>query len=147
MNTRRAHPVGVLEENLSHSRTRQAFRSTKLLVGCYAGLSVLTLVAVILLRNHPDMVTDAVGVRATIVVATSLLMVSFAARTARGHSRSYLRLRLASGIMVVAIAVIVALPGAFPVWLRVEQGVCGALLIGVVMIVNGKQMRSAFASR
>ncbi|MFI0711548.1 hypothetical protein ACH4SK_12990 [Streptomyces inhibens] len=147
MNTRRAHPVGVLEENLSHPRTRQAFRSTRLLVGCYAGLSVLTLIAVILLRNHPDMVTDAVGVRATIVVATSLLMVSFAARTARGHSRSYLRLRLASGIMVVAIAVIVALPGAFPVWLRVEQGVCGALLIGVVTIVNGKQMRSAFASR
>ncbi|REK86586.1 hypothetical protein DY245_31420 [Streptomyces inhibens] len=147
MNTRRAHPVGVSEEDLSHPRTRQAFRSAKRLVGCYAGLSVLTLIAVILLRNHPDMVTDAVGVRATVVAATSLLMVSFAARTARGHSRSYLRLRLASGIMVVAIAVIVALPGAFPVWLRVEQGVCGALLIGVVLTVNGKQMRAAFASR
>lgn len=91
--------------------------------------------------------TDAVWVRASIVVATSLLMVSFAVRTGRGHSRSYLRLRLASGIMLVAIAVIVALPGAFPVWLKVEQGVCGVLLLGVVVIVNGRRVRSAFAAR
>ncbi|MGW3009305.1 hypothetical protein ACWC9R_10755 [Streptomyces sp. NPDC001219] len=72
-------------------------------------------------------------------------MASFAARTARGRRRSYLRLRLASGIMLVAIAVIIVLPGAFPVWLKIEQGVCGALLTGVVAIVNGKQLRSAFA--
>lgn len=74
-------------------------------------------------------------------------MTSFAARTARGHSRSYLRLRLASGVMVLAIAVIVALPGAFPVWLKVEQAVCGVLLLLVVGIVNGKRIRSAFASK
>ncbi|MFE1176605.1 hypothetical protein [Streptomyces sp. NPDC058773] len=137
-----APPAG----DMRHPRIRQALRSTELLVGCYAALSALTLVAIILLRHHPDLVTDAVWVRVSIVVATSLLMVSFAARTRRGHSRSYLRLRLASGIMLSAIAVILVLPGTFPLWLKAEQGVCGVLLLGVVLIVNGKRMRSAFAT-
>ncbi|MEU8998648.1 hypothetical protein AB0C95_28110 [Streptomyces caniferus] len=147
MNTRRTHPAGGVDDALRHPRTQQALRGTTVLVGCYAGVSALTLLAVILLRHHPDMVTDAVWVRAVIVVATSLLMASFAARTARGHRRSYLRLRLASALMLVAIAVIIALPGGFPTWLKLEQGVCGALLLGVVMLVNGRRMRAAFASR
>ncbi|MGW2005789.1 hypothetical protein [Streptomyces nigrescens] len=147
MNTLGTHPAGVSDEPLSHPRIRQAFRSTTLLVGCYAGLSVLTLIAVVLLRHHPGIVTEAVWGRATVVVATSLLMASFAARTVRGDRRSYLRLRLASGVMVVVIAVIIALPGTFPLWLKMEQGLCGVLLTGVVVIVNGKRMRSAFASK
>jgi hypothetical protein len=32
--------------------------------------------------------------------------------------------------------VIVALPGAFPVWFRLEQAVCGLLLLPVVVRVN-----------
>lgn len=141
-----SRPPHLHPPHLSHPHLRRALRGTKLLVGGYALLSGLTLLAIILLRHHPDLVTDAVWVRASIVVATSLLMVSFAVRTGRGHSRSYLRLRVASGVMLVAIAVIVALPGAFPVWLKAEQGVCGVLLLGVVVIVNGRRMRSAFAA-
>ncbi|MGW1378873.1 hypothetical protein ACWD6P_32035 [Streptomyces sp. NPDC002446] len=146
MATRSTHPAAPSNERLSHPRIQRALRSTKLLVGCYVGLSVCTLIAIILLRGHHDLVTDAVWVRVSIVVATSLLMAAFAAGTARGHSRSYLRLRLASGVMVTAISVIVALPGAFPAWLRIEQAVCGILLIGVVLMVNSKRMRSAFAA-
>ncbi|MEW1751523.1 hypothetical protein ACIQU1_24515 [Streptomyces angustmyceticus] len=147
MTTHRTLPAGTSDDRLRHPRTRQALRSTKLLVGCYAGLSALTLCAIFVLRHHPDLVTDAVWVRAVIVVATSLLMTSFAVRTARGHRRSYLRLRLASAVMPAAIAVIIALPGGFPTWLKLEQGVCGVLLLGVVMIVNGRRLRAAFASR
>jgi hypothetical protein len=47
--------------------------------------------------------------------------------------------------MVVAIVLIIVLPGAFPVWLKIEQGVCGLILLGVVAVVNGKPMRSVFA--
>jgi hypothetical protein len=49
--------------------------------------------------------------------------------------------------MLVAIAVIIALPGTFPLWMKIEQGVCGLLLLGVVLVVNGKHLRSAFATR
>ena len=117
------------------------------MVGVYVGLSVVTLLAVVLLRNHHSMVTAPVWVRTSIVVASSLLMAAFAARAARGSQRAFLRLRLVSAIMVVAIVVIIAIPGSFPVWLKIEQGVCGLVLIGVVAVVNGKHLRSAFAAR
>jgi hypothetical protein len=74
-------------------------------------------------------------------------MLAFAAGTARGRRRAYLRLRIASGLMVVAIAVLVALPGFLPVWMRTEQGVCGLVLLGVVVIANGRHLRSVFAAR
>jgi hypothetical protein len=123
------------------------FRTAKMLVGAYVVLSVLTLAAIVVLRNHPDLVTDAVWVRATIVVLSSLLTFSFTRQAAKGSRRGYLRLRLVSAIMFVAIVVIVALPGAFPVWLRLEQAVCGLLLLGVVIEVNSSSVRAAFAAK
>jgi lysylphosphatidylglycerol synthetase-like protein (DUF2156 family) len=131
---------------LDHPRSRSAMRTVKVLVGCYLGLSLLTLVAVVLMRNNHTMVNDAVWVRTTLVVLSALLTVSFAARTARGHDRAYLRLRIVSAVMVVAIVVIICLPGTFPLWLKIEQGVCGLLLAGVVAIVNGRHLRSLFAA-
>jgi hypothetical protein len=49
--------------------------------------------------------------------------------------------------MLVAIAVILAIPGDFPLWFKLEQGICGLLLLGVVMVVTGKHMRSVFAKK
>jgi hypothetical protein len=124
-----------------------ALHSVNRLVGCYLGISVLTLVAIVVMRNNTAAVNDAVWTRGVIVVASALLMTTFVARAARGHTRAYLRLRLVSAIMVVAVAVIIALPGTFPLWMKIEQGGCGVLLIGVVLIVNSKQLRSEFAAR
>ncbi len=131
--------------SLDHPRSRTAFRSVKLLVGCYLGLSALTLAAIILMRNDTAEVNDVVWVRATIVVGSALLMTSFAARAAGGSARAYLRLRIVSALMVVAIAVLISIPGFLPLWMRIEQGVCGLLLIGVVVVVNGRHLRSVFA--
>jgi hypothetical protein len=125
---------------------RPSFGGVKVLVGAYLALSIATFVAIVLLRDHASVVNDAVWVRGTIVVASAALMASFVARAARGSARAYLRLRLVSAIMVVAIVVIIALPGTFPLWMKVEQGVCGLLLIGVVALVNRREMRSSFAA-
>jgi hypothetical protein len=125
--------------------TRTAFRTVKLLVGGYLLLSLVTFVAIVLLRDHHSVVNAAVWVRGTIVALTSVLMFSFAARAARGSRGAFLRLRIASAVMVVAIAVIISLPGTFPLWLRLEQGVCGLLLLSVVVLVNGRRLRSLFA--
>lgn len=133
-------------ERLNHPHTRRAFRSVKLLVGCYLSISVLTLVAIILLRNMTAIVTPAVWIRGTIVVASALLTTSFATQMARGFSRAYLRLRLVSAIMLVAVVVIIVIPGTFPLWMKMEQGVCGLLLLGIVVIVNRKHLRSTFAN-
>jgi hypothetical protein len=124
-----------------------ALRIVRLLVAAYLALSVLTVAAVVVFRDHASMVTDAVWVRTVIVVASAGVMTAFAARAARGHGRSFLRLRLVSAIMVVAIVVIIAIPGVFPVWLKVEQGACGLLLLGVVLVVNSKHLRTAFGAK
>jgi hypothetical protein len=147
MNTQGLAQAQLDPAQLDHPRTRSAFRTARLLVGGYLTLSVLTLVAIVLLRDDTAVVTSAVWVRGTIVVASALLTSAFAARAARGSRRAYLRLRTVSAAMVVAIAVIVAIPGAFPVWLRIEQGVCGLILLGVVVVVNGGHLRSAFAAK
>jgi hypothetical protein len=93
------------------------------------------------------MVTTPVWVRGSIVLASALLTIVFTAQMARGSRTGYLRVRLVSAIMLVAIAVIIALPDPFPVWLKAEQGVCGLLLLGVVVLVNGKQLRARFAGK
>jgi hypothetical protein len=102
-------------------------KTTRILVAGYLTLSVLTLVAVVLMRGHADLVTPAVWVRTAIVAASAALMMSFVVRGA------YRRLRIVSTIMLVAIAVILAVPGDFPLWLKIEQAACGLLLAGVVV--------------
>ena len=59
----------------------------------------------------------------------------------------YLRLRIISIVMPAAMVVIIALPGTFPLWMKIEQGVCGLLLIGVAFLVNGKHLRSSFGAK
>ena len=108
---------------------------------------MLTLVGVVLLRNHATVVNSAVWTHGTIVAASALLLFTFTVHAAGGSRRAYLRLRIASSVMVVAIAVIIALPGTFPLWMKIEQGVCDLILIGVLAIVNGRHMRSRFAAK
>jgi len=135
---------GAMPTTLSTSRTSSTWRSVTLLITAYLAVSVLTLAGIIALRNNPAAVNDAVWVRGTIVVASAVLTLSFARRAARGSARAYLRLRLVSAIMLVAIVVIDVLPGTFPLWMKVEQAICGLLLLGVVLLVNGKHLRSVF---
>jgi hypothetical protein len=137
----------ILEAHLHHSRSLAAFRSVNLLLGSYFGISVLTLVAAALLRSNAAIAPTPVLVRGTIVVAHALVTLLFTARTAHGSRAGYILLRLSSAIMVVAITVILAIPGDFPLWFKIEQGICGLLLLGVVMVVNGKYLRSAFTSK
>ncbi|WP_425827383.1 hypothetical protein [Streptomyces fractus] len=126
------------------ARTAQALRPVKRLVASYLALSAATLVAVVLLRHHASVVDDAVWTRTVIVVGSALLTYRFAARAAQGSRGAYRRLRVVTAVMTLAIAVIVVLPGVFPVWLRVEQSACGLLLLAVVVAINGRVIRSLF---
>lgn len=111
-------------------------RNVVWLISGYAAVSLLTLVAVIVFRHDPAVVTDAVWGRGTLVAAASLLTLFFAAR---GDRRMLLRLRVVTAVMLVAIVVIIALPGVFPFWFKLEQGVCGLLLLPVVVQINRRR--------
>ncbi|WP_438489336.1 hypothetical protein [Streptomyces sp. S186] len=147
MNARSARPTAVPAEALQHPSSIRAFRGLKLLIGGYLGLSVLTLAAIYLLRSDTALVTDAVWVRASIVVVSALLTYVFAARAARGSRGAYRRMRIVATVMTVAIAVIIAIPGSFPAWLKIEQGVCGLALLGVIVVANGSHLRGLFAAK
>ncbi|MGW1176565.1 hypothetical protein ACWD4P_22965 [Kitasatospora sp. NPDC002543] len=131
--------------DLQHPDTRRAFRTVRWLVLAYLGLSVVTLAAALALRDHHAMVNAPVLVRGTIVVASALFTLLLTVRAANGSRGAFRRLRIVSAVMLVAIAAIIALPGAFPVWMKVEQGVCGLALLGVAAVVNGRHLRSLFA--
>lgn len=120
------------------------FRRLNVLTSAYLGLSITALAVAALLRNHPAEVNSAVWTRGSIAVLSALLTALFAVRTARGGRRAYLRLRIVSAISVAGFALVLALPG-FPVWMKIEQGICGLLLLGVVATVNGRDLRTAFA--
>ena len=137
----------IAEAQVQYPRSQAAFRTVKLLVGSYLGISALTLVAIVLLHGNAALAPTAVVVRGAIVVAHAVIMLLFAARTARGSRVGYLLLRLSSTIMFVAIVVILAIPGDFPLWFKIEQGCCGLLLLGVVMVILGKPMRSVFVNK
>jgi len=137
----------IAETQARHPQSHAAFRAVKLLLGGYLGISLLTLVAAILLRGNATIAPIAVLVRGTIVVGHALINLLFAAWMSRGSRVGYRLLRLSSAGMVVAIAVIIAIPGDFPVWFKVEQGLCGLLLLGVVIVSFSKQVRSVFARK
>jgi hypothetical protein len=122
---------------------QESLERARLLVGAY----LLTLVAIALLHSDRAVVNDAVWVRGSIVALTSILMFAFATRAAHGSKGGWVGLRIVSAIMLVAIVVIVALPGTFPLWMKFEQAICGVLLLGVALLVNGRHLRSVFTGR
>ncbi len=142
MNTRT-----ISEEHRSQPGTLNAFRTIKLLVSGYLAVSLLSLLAIVVLRKHAAEVNSSVWTHGIIVAASALLTFALAVRMARGSRRAYLRLRIASAGMLVAIAVIIAIPGSFPLWMKTEQGAGGLLLLGVVAIANSRQLRAWSAVR
>ncbi len=111
------------------------------LVGCYLALCVLTLGAIVLLRDTAA-VTDTVWVRGAILAVVSVATMPVAVRAVHDAGRALLRLRIIAAVQVVAVAVFVALPGALPVWMRIEQAACGLILIGVLVASSGRRARS-----
>ena len=138
------HGGSRADEHQNLPSAEAAFRRLTLLVGGYVAISAMTLVAIFLLRCDAAAVNSAVWTR---VALSALLTVTFTVRAARGSRRAYLRMRIFSAVMLAAIVVIIALPGTFPVWMKIEQGVCGVLLLGVCLIGYGKGLRASFGAR
>ncbi|MFF3005210.1 hypothetical protein ACFVTF_20635 [Kitasatospora sp. NPDC057940] len=131
--------------DVNHPDTVRAFRTIRRLVSAYLGLSVVTLAAAYALRDHPDLVNQAVWIRGTLVVASAVATYLFTTRAARGSHAAYRRLRIISAVMIAAIVVIICVPGTFPFWMKAEQALCGLVLAGVAAVINGRHLRTLFA--
>jgi len=120
-----------------------AFRAVRWLVGGYLVLSTLTVAAIIALSViAPDLVNPQAWVRGIIVAATSVLTSVFASRAAKGSQRALLRLRIAVAVILIAVGAVLFFL-SLPLWMIIEQGACGALLLATAIIIFGKGRRSA----
>ncbi len=147
------HPPDILPARASYvsagsgsseeARGQAIFHRLKRLVGGYLALSVTTLVVIAVLRNDRSAVNSAVWTRATIVALSALLTFTLTRGAAGGSARALLRLRIVSVAMLVAIAVIIAVPPTFPAWMKLEQAGCGLLLVSVVALVNDRRLRES----
>jgi len=124
--------------NKPQTLTHPAANLIRLLVGGYVAISFGAIVALIALHYHPAQASQEAWVHGIIVAAMSLLMTRFAMGTIQGKDRMLLRLRITSTIMIIAIAITSAIPGDFPVWMKIEQSVCGLLLIALAFVLSRK---------
>jgi hypothetical protein len=123
---------------------RAALRPVLALIGGFVAVSALMLVALAVLVAAGNDVDVAVWVRCSIVLGSSLVLLAIAASAARGSRAALTRLRIISPIVLAAIVVIVSIPGFLPVWVRLEQGLCGLILVPVVVLVNLPRTRIHF---
>jgi hypothetical protein len=136
-------PLQVAAPGDTHAA--QAFARIKVLTGCYLAISALAVAATAAMQHHHAEVNSAVWSHGIGVAVSSLVMFTCAILSARGVRGAYRRLRIASVVIVVAIAVIIALPGSFPLWMKAEQGLAGLCMIGVAVLANSRPVRAAFA--
>jgi hypothetical protein len=130
---------------LSHPDTVRAFRTVRQLVLGYLGVGLVTLVFIFAMKNDHSVVNQAVMSRGIGVAVGAALMFLFTTRAAAGSKGAFRRLRFASPLLVVVIVAIVALPGTYPLWMKIDQAVCGLLLLGVAVVTNGRHLRTLFA--
>lgn len=123
---------------------RAALRPVLVLLTCFVALSAALLGFLAVLAAVGIGADIAIWIRGSFVLASAVLLLLFAVSAARGSRSALLRLRIISPIVLAAIVVIVSIPGFLPDWVRLEQAVCGALVLPVVIIVNLPRTRALF---
>ena len=132
---------------MNNPRTRAAFRRIEILFSGYLVLSALTVLAAFILLGDSAAMSRSVWIRGSVALASAIILLLSALSAARGSAQAYLRVRLISAIAVVPIVVVITIPDTIPVLMKIEQGICGLLLLGVVVLVNSRHLREAFGRK
>lgn len=123
------------------------FRTIRTLLLGYLLAGAVALVGAVVMRNHADQINSTVWIRAVVVLISAPVFLAITARAARGSAGAFRRLRIVSIFVAVAIAVIVAVPGMLPLWMRLDQAVCGLLMVGVAVLANRPALRQMTPSK
>jgi hypothetical protein len=78
------------------------------------------------------------------VFGFALLLIGVTNRAAKGRRRAYLRLRIIAFVIPVLSVVLVVIPGLFPTWMKLEQGVYAVVLPAIAFLANSSPVRSVF---
>lgn len=126
---------------------RAAFRPVLLLVSAFLAVSTGMLVFLAGASVVGTRIDGAVWSRCSLVVGSAIIILLLAVYAARGARRAWVRLRIVSPAVVAAIVVIVSIPGFLPDWVRLEQAVCGILILPAAILVNLPRTRALFPGR
>lgn len=126
--------------------TRSALAAVERLWMICAGVSVLALVAAgVLTAIAPDQVNWVVWLRGTVLTVASAVFVVVTRAAARGSRRAFTRMRWFSLVAPFWIIVILIAPDAgYPLWMKAEQAVAGALIVAIAVILNRRSVRRSF---
>ncbi|MDM4763045.1 hypothetical protein QT381_08495 [Galbitalea sp. SE-J8] len=128
----------------SADERRARFRPPLVLLAGFLVVS-LAMEAVIIAQSALGASVDsAIWIRCSLVLVSSIVLLLLAMRAAGGSRSAWTRIRIVSVVVVVAIIVIVSIPGFLPDWIRVEQGVCGALVLPAAILLNLPRTRALF---
>ncbi len=121
---------------------RTAFRPVLMLLWSFLAVSAAMVAFLGVLTAAGVGVDIAIWIRCSIVLGSAVVLLIFGIGAARGSRNVLLRLRIVAPIVVAAVVVIVSIPGFLPDWVRVEQAVCGALVLPVAIIANLPRTRA-----
>lgn len=129
------------------SPRRAAFRPVVLLSWAFVAVSAAMIAFLSLATATGTAFEIAIWIRCALVLASGIVVVAMAVAAARGSRGAWVRLRIVSPIIVAAVIVIVSIPGFLPDGVRIEQAVCGLLLLPVAILVNLPRMRALFTPK
>jgi hypothetical protein len=132
------------QPRLDHPRTHRAFRAVRALLAVLFVISLASVLFAVIEQADSDLVNTVVWIRSIAVVAAAVLLYAFAAQAARGKGWAYRRLRLLSFIIPVGVVILIVAPGEYPLWLKIEQAVCGLVVLSIGLILSASHMRSLF---
>ncbi|MGI5491317.1 hypothetical protein [Microtetraspora malaysiensis] len=138
------HRTAAEAAHLAPPRTRRAFGKTKILVAAYGALSAAVLITVVALAVTGHTVTSFMWGRSAGVLASAAVTYWLTVLASRGARWAYLRVRIVSIIMPLAIIGVDMIPGICPAWFAVMQAACALAIAGAAFIVNGSGLRAAF---
>jgi hypothetical protein len=114
---------------------RAVFRPVFAFVTAFLAMSVAMIAFIAVLAVFGVGVDSAVWIRGSFVVASGIVLLAIARAAVRGSRSALIRLRIIMPVVLAAVIVIVSIPGLLPDWARVEQAVCGALMLPAVVAV------------
>lgn len=121
-----------------------AFRPVIVLLVAFLAVSAAMIAVLVSLSVSGNPVEPAVWIRCSLVFGSSIVLLLIAGRAAKGSRPALTRLRIIAPVVVIAVAVIVSIPGFLPGWVRIEQAACGLIVLPVAILVNLPRTRVHF---
>lgn len=123
---------------------RASFRPILRLLAAFLVVSAAMIAFLIVATLFIAPIDVAVWIRSGFVLASSIVLLLCARSAARGSRSAWIRLAVIAPVILVAVVVIVSIPGFLPGWVRIEQAVCGALVLPVVILALLPRTRALF---